>query len=391
MSNGIRSLPRYQEGGVASPDSEEAKRRRLWQLMAGQRDAPPVGEERGGIASLIQGAIRKHPLAGISRLASAVVGRRSDTGYVPGVSEAIYNTIEPVGYDKNRSQFADVLWRIARGDPGQEPFHRDELEGKNPSQGDIGPFNGFGERRMPISPGREDAFRTYLGLPQEYDTFKEAEYRPTRGSGENIRTLDFADQSHPSLGGILGDREQRERASQRMALELEWRESAPRRNELHNRITSLYRLENPSIHDTEELSRLKGEVGALEGVLDTPIKEYPDYLSLRDIVETLNDPTNWDTPEGGMLYRGWGHSAARRNYVDKFGLKGPHPSYSQIHGLQGTYTVSKGEDERGPYVSYYDKWDLAPKIAKYSRAGQPFDIYGRMYYDPDTYEYLPNE
>ena len=124
MSNGIRSLPRYQEGGVASSDPVPAvpildkKRLGLWQLMAEQRDAPPVGEERGGIASLIQGAIRKNPLLGIGRLASAVVGRRSDTGYVPGVSEAIYNTIEPVGYDKNRSQFADALWRIARGDPG---------------------------------------------------------------------------------------------------------------------------------------------------------------------------------------------------------------------------------------------------------------------------------
>ena len=364
MSNGIRSLPRYQTGGSSDPDQEE-RRRRLWQLMAEQRDAPPVGEERGGIASLIQGAIRKHPLAGIGRLASTVVGRRSDTGYVPGVSEAIYNTIEPFGYGKDRSQFADVLWRTFRGDPGEEPFHRDELEGKSPYRGEIGPFNSFGERRLPVSPGREDAFKTYLGLPQEYGTFKEAEYRPTRGSGEDIRTLDFADPSNINLMGILGDRERQSEASQRMALELEWRESAPRRNELANQIASLSRLENPSIHDTEELSRLREEEGALHGVLNTPIKEYPDYPSLRDMVETLNDPTNWHTPAGGML-------------------KSP-----PIGGLQGTYTVSKGEDEEGPYVSYYDKWDLAPKIAKYSRAGQPFDIYGRMYYDPDTYEYLP--
>ena len=64
-------------------------------------------------------------------------------------------------------------------------------------------------------------------------------------------------------------------SSQRMALELEWRESAPRRNELANRIASLSRLENPSIHDTEELSRLKEEEIALEGVLNTPIKRHP--------------------------------------------------------------------------------------------------------------------
>ena len=64
-------------------------------------------------------------------------------------------------------------------------------------------------------------------------------------------------------------------ASQRMALEREWRESAPRRNELANRITSLYRLESPSVHETEELSRLKEEEAMLEGVRDTPIKRHP--------------------------------------------------------------------------------------------------------------------
>jgi len=36
MSNGIRSLPRYQIGGSTDPDQEE-RRRRLWQLMAEQR------------------------------------------------------------------------------------------------------------------------------------------------------------------------------------------------------------------------------------------------------------------------------------------------------------------------------------------------------------------
>ena len=383
MSNGITDLRRYQVGreepfkSYEPPDFNDLD---SYLDRLRNRDAPEstaglpsltsrhwktseMGEERGGIASLIQRARVMNPMSILSRLASTVVGRRSDTGYVPGVSEAIYNTIEPMGYGKDRSQFADVLWRIFRGDPGEEPFHRDELEGKSPYRGDLGPYGGFGERRMPISPGREDAFRTYLGLPQEYGTFKEAEYRPTRGSGEDIRTLDFADPSNVNLIGILGDRERQNEAVQRDALEREFRESEPRRNELANQITSLIRLENPSIHDIEELSRLREEEGALHGVLNTPIKEYPDYPSMRDMVETLNDPENWHTPAGGMLMR------------------------PPVGGLQGTYTVSKGEDERGPYVSYYDKWDLAPKMAKYSRAGQPFDIYGRMYYDPETYEY----
>jgi len=39
MSNGIRSLPRYQTGGSSDPDQEE-RRRRLWQLMTERRGAP---------------------------------------------------------------------------------------------------------------------------------------------------------------------------------------------------------------------------------------------------------------------------------------------------------------------------------------------------------------
>jgi hypothetical protein len=353
MSNGIRSLPRYQQGGVTLPDPKEERRQRLWDLMLERQNAPEstaglpslrpdtlMGEERGGIASLI---------GGTKRLASTFFGERSKTGYVPGVSEAIYNTMKPwvsspgwsggqVSYDRFHpaliSDLTDAMSRIYRGDPGA-PREGDRLR-----PGDV-----------------EDAWRTYLGLPQKHGTFEESEYRPTRGSGEDIRYMDFVDPNNINLTRLLGDKERQSEEVQRMALEQEWREGAPRRNELHNRITSLYRLENPSIHDTEELSRLKEEVGALEGVLNTPIKQYPEYPTMRNIVEALNDPTNEE---------------------------GPFHAHSD---LLGTYTLDKGEDERGSYVSYYDKWDLAHPAARISKAGQPFDIYGRMYYDPETYEY----
>jgi hypothetical protein len=49
--------------------------------------------------------------------------------------------------------------------------------------------------------------------------------------------------------------------------------------------------------------------------------------------------------------------------------------------VMGDYTVSKGKDKRGEYVSYYDKWDLDPMGSTLSPAdfGKPFEMYDRMY------------
>jgi len=41
--------------------------------------------------------------------------------------------------------------------------------------------------------------------------------------------------------------------------------------------------------------------------------------------------------------------------------------------VMGAYTVSKGKDKRGEYVSYHDRWDLTKDI------GKPMEIYDRIY------------
>lgn len=62
--------------------------------------------------------------------------------------------------------------------------------------------------------------------------------------------------------------------------------------------------------------------------------------------------------------------------------------------LLGTYTLGRGIDpQRGEYVSYYDKWDLAP-INKYGEdetggIGKPIEIYDRIYLD--DYYNVPTE
>ena len=60
----------------------------------------------------------------------------------------------------------------------------------------------------------------------------------------------------------------------------------------------------------------------------------------------------------------------------------------------GNFTQNLGEDEKGKYISYYDRWDLNPfsgksKIAdaittgaQYAAGINPPEVYGRVYYKP---------
>ena len=63
-------------------------------------------------------------------------------------------------------------------------------------------------------------------------------------------------------------------------------------------------------------------------------------------------------------------------------------------GMLGTFTVSKGKDEKGDYISYYDIYDINPYKGEYSRfnskkgdismgIGKPFEVYDRIYYTED--------
>lgn len=53
------------------------------------------------------------------------------------------------------------------------------------------------------------------------------------------------------------------------------------------------------------------------------------------------------------------------------------------------YTLSAGEDERGTYISYYDRWNLERSIeGENGLIGRPYEIYDRIYYNPQTFEPL---
>lgn len=60
------------------------------------------------------------------------------------------------------------------------------------------------------------------------------------------------------------------------------------------------------------------------------------------------------------------------------GLKDRNATGSKARML-GRFSVSKGHDEKGDYLSYYDTYDF-PKIIQNRVKGEPFNIYGRVYY-----------
>jgi len=285
------------------------------QHKLGEKEEGEIGfrKPRGirGLLSELAGDILGNPSRSIRGLGSVargaiarLTGRREDTGgYVPGVSESIYRAVTPDYYDADEEQIVDALRRIVRNEPGDiERIVRPDQE--------------------------EDAWRMYLGLSQQHDTFKESAHRPTIGSDEDDRYQDFADPN-------------------RILDQLVWHVPEQLRD-----------MEEYEAADAEERRRM-----GIKGVLKA-----------------------MEFQEMGLPFKGpYGleHSKGDPYRVLDVGSGGD---------VMGTYTLGRGEDEEGPYISYYDKWDLHPpdimglNVAELSPVGKEFDIYGRMYYDPETYE-----
>ena len=68
-------------------------------------------------------------------------------------------------------------------------------------------------------------------------------------------------------------------------------------------------------------------------------------------------------------------------------------AFTELEGL-GQFTVGRGYDKKGDYVSYYDSWDLGETNKNPYRdatfgIGKPFNVYDRIYLD--DYFGVPNE
>ncbi|MBI4437724.1 hypothetical protein HY631_02120 [Candidatus Uhrbacteria bacterium] len=124
----------------------------------------------------------------------------------------------------------------------------------------------------------------------------------------------------------------------------------------------------------------------INGFIETLAEEYPDSYSkpikvmVQDIEATVSD-------------------RERRWQDDDLYVYEPHPHDKRSviasgDKIMGHFTLSLGRDEKGEYVSYYDRWDFGQPGEKgeglmaltEGLVGKPFEIYDRVYFDRATWE-----
>jgi len=198
--------------------------------------------------------------------------------YPSFLAKRLYDSVTPIGYDVNHA-----VKEILAGE--KQPFMWDgkpqtwETFGNNLDMSD--------EQADYIRNSSQDAWGMYLGIPQEYDTFKESSYQPSIGHDNNDKYFAF---------------------------------------------------------------------------------NYDDDI--------------------------WDHALLYNTFDETFKENNPNGKIIEDTGAGGftlnNYKIDKGYDEDVdlPYISYSDKFDfnipiMGSSIPGEKIIGNPFDIYGRMYYDPD--------
>lgn len=175
----------------------------------------------------------------------------------------------------------------------------------------------------------------------------------------------------------------------------------------------LYEAIPPYSYDDMEGTRVDRAIQALSGEMPSPRErrrpEREDawllYLGLPQVSETLS-PSSFrpsrsreDIPYFSFDRTKFLENVSRAHYGQTAAQNEPIRSLLEIlgeenktvvgdnyMGVMGHFTLSKGRDSSGPYVSYYDRWDLDqnPVEGREGRFGRPFEIYDRIYYDPIT-------
>jgi len=220
-------------------------------------------------------------------------------GYVPRLSEHMHAGIRPIGYsDVNRQT----------GEQKQQDYVRPALNfllGRDAKKKWDFSGYGFNEEEVARNQRREqnasDAWKLYLGMPQEYNTFRVSDHKPSVSKNPSAVYLSFS----PEIEEMILTNQATEEIDGKTYRRNMW---------------------NPD-----------GETMGLEGLVN--------YLLERQ--------------------------GNKSNFVD---------SNAEV---MGNYSMGLGRDEKGHYVSYYDKWDL--DVPNADKLGTPFEIYGRIYYDPATF------
>lgn len=187
------------------------------------------------------------------------------------------------------------------------------------------------DRDIVISPAREDAWRFMLGLNQVHDTFGISDYKPAQSTEDKYYYKINGFEKKLFSNHFLGN----EQWNKLSDMEKKWIKTDRRTDS---------KLDSLEFSDLEKHGK-------------------PLSSSLLDFVERIK-------ANGGSIM----HSDIEGD---------------MSVGLMGHFTLSLGEDERGTYISYYDKWDLDNTFLNLGNClARAYEIYDRIYYDPKTGEIL---
>ncbi len=248
---------------------------------------------------------------------TGITDERADA-YSPGVSEVLNRSVLPFAYQS----VSDIIFeapenlisnheKITRVALGSEPSLNQEWHYDKSQHQD-----------------REDAWRLYLGLPQEYGTFGISDFQP-EGSKDDVYYYKIND----------------------------WLEKYSASRAM-------------SAAEREQIKPIKLIVDSIDLASQIEIGEDLDRLINGVYIPRLNQD----------ITRAPGQSIIVED-IRKY------TTDNQGGGIMGNFRFSKGHDSKGLYVSYYDNWDLGPTIeGENGLFGKPFEIYDRIYYDPTTFD-----
>lgn len=287
-----------------------------------------------------QGHFEDRDRASQELIEKGITAEQRYSAYKPGLSELIYEGIKPLGYqdavDKeefmggafgyleekglpNAGMLQDVVPNIVQGREERakklNEFYRTHAKG----------LEGLAAQVVPPSemPSLEDAWRLYLGLPQENQTFGISGYKPQRSQEDKyyFKINKFWDDFFK--GGVS----------------LSWEEN------------------NISMETPEDIRH------ALSSVSKDNVQKAVEVIKrLGGEKQSIIVETEYLAVEGGdVMYH---------------------------------FTMALGNDEKGSYIAYYDKWDLASIFSQNvvtKGVGQPLEIYDRLYYDASTFKVVEDK
>jgi len=282
--------------------------------------------------------------------------------YTPGVSESVYRAINP---HASVDDMSSVIEQI----PRNFVMGRETTVGWDGEQMNLADY--------PIA---EDAFRMYLGLPQQHDTFGVSDYQPKNSE----------DKYYYKINGWMG----------RYGSQID--DGLPNFHPMEEIVRTIeegdaYRSERIAVAEQtrERLEEKKQEAVAEYERTHQDLKQsnYSEYVSqmirtyrpIEDAILAIHVPekTRWLDSKGSGFVIAMDSRATEEMVL---------PGEVAGNDVMTHFKISIGKDDKGEYISYYDDWDIGkPHGPKYlveqvgGILGADYEIYDRIYFDRATW------